>query len=279
MAIDILIGAALAAVTLLPLAWKWQLGVPRAFVAIVALAIAWGSLLRLLDVELIPAWLQVWVLTGLSAVAILAYRFYRDPERQPPEQDDLVVSPADGEVIYVRRSREGRVPASTKNGRAYNLDELTRTPLVARDAVVVGIALSFLDVHVNRAPIAGRVTSFDHHRGTFASLRDAAAVLENERATIVIEREGLQVAVVLIASRLVRRIAARVQAGQQVALGERVGMIKFGSQVDVVLPEEAALAVEVQVGDRVRAGESVLVRLERVTSGRLGSAADHGARR
>ncbi len=105
------------------------------------------------------------VLTLLAALGVLAYRFYRDPEREAPDRADAVVSPADGEVIYVRRSERGRLPASTKKGRTYDLVELTKTPLRERDAVVVGIAMNFLDVHVNRSPIAGQVRVREHSPG------------------------------------------------------------------------------------------------------------------
>jgi phosphatidylserine decarboxylase len=158
----------------------------------------------------------------------------------------------------VRASKDGALPIATKGGRQYALEELTRTPLQSMNAIVVGISLSLMDVHVNRAPIGGRVTVQRHHRGSFASLRRPESAFENERATTVIERGGLEIAVVMIASRLVRRISSYVQEGQLVACGERIGAIRFGSQVDLVLPAEKGLVLHVQPGDRVAAGESVV---------------------
>jgi phosphatidylserine decarboxylase len=192
------------------------------------------------------------------AIAILACRFYRDPDRIAPERDDVIVSPADGEVIYIRKSEGGTLPTSTKHGRAYSLRELTKTPLRSEDAVVIGIAMSFLDVHINRAPIAGRVTLVRHYSGGFGSLKRSAMVFANERTTTFIERGDLQVAVVQIASRLVRQIVSFVREGQDVDLGQRIGMIRLGSQVDVVLPMRDDVKVAVQVGMRVKAGESIL---------------------
>jgi phosphatidylserine decarboxylase len=262
MVADIAIGALLASATLLPLAWKWQLGVRRAAVVVLVLAVGSGLLVAGTDladiVEPAPASLVVWLLTVIASFAMLAYRFYRDPERRAPESADVIVSPADGEVIYVRPSKDGALPIASKGGRQYALEELTRTPLQSTNAIVVGISLSLMDVHVNRAPIGGRVTVQRHHTGSFGSLRRPESAFENERATTVIERGGLEIAVVLIASRLVRRISSYVEEGQLVACGERIGAIRFGSQVDLVLPAEKGLVLHVQPGDRVAAGESVV---------------------
>lgn len=262
MVADIAIGALLASATLLPLAWKWQLGVRRVALVVLALAVGSGLLVAGTDladiVEPAPGGLVVWLLTVIASFAMLAYRFYRDPERRAPEGADVVVSPADGEIIYVRPSKDGALPVATKGARQYTLEELTRTRLQSMNSIVVGISLSFLDVHVNRAPIGGLVTVQRHHRGGFKSLRRPESVFENERATTVVERGGLEIAVVLIASRLVRRISSYVEEGQLVACGQRIGAIRFGSQVDLVLPAEKGLTLHVQTGDRVVAGESVV---------------------
>jgi phosphatidylserine decarboxylase len=255
-------GLALALALTLPLAWKWQLGVRRVAAAVTVLALGAGLLVWLLDANLLLRSLLVAVLTLVAAAAVLAYRFYRDPERTAPAMSErAIVSPADGEVVYVRESRGGRLPVSTKGSRDYALTELTKTTLRSDDAIVIGISMSFLDVHVNRAPIAGRITVQRHFAGLFGSLRRPEMVFENERATTVIERGPLQVAVVQIASRLVRQIVSYVREGDEVAVGQRIGVIRLGSQVDVVVPTTADLELLVRTGDRVRAGESVLAQL------------------
>jgi phosphatidylserine decarboxylase len=209
--------------------------------------------------ELARIWLAgvVWIWTVGAAGSWLLYRFYRDPERTPPDRHDVVLSPADGEVIYVSESRHGALPTAAKSGRQYTLRELVKSSLRVSDATVIGIALNFLDVHVNRAPIAGRVVLKQRHGGPFHSLRKRESVFENERVTMVIERNGFEVAVVLIASRLVRRIVEFVHEGERVALGQRIAAIRFGSQVDVVVPH-SRFKVLARTGDRVVAGESVL---------------------
>jgi len=175
----------------------------------------------------------------------------------------VIVSPADGKVIYIRESHEGLLPVSTKYGQAYPLQELTKSAFYSQEAVVIGISMNFLDVHVNRAPIAGRITLHRHFPGRFGSLRRPEMVFENERATTLIERdEQLQIAVVQIASRLVRQIATFVREGQDVELGQRIGAIRFGSQVDLVLPICQDLKIRVQPGELVKAGQSVIATFE-----------------
>jgi phosphatidylserine decarboxylase len=260
------VGGLLAVLIAAPLAWKWELGLSRVLVSVAVLAVPSAALVALLsDAVSLGDVVQVALVCGITlilALAILAYRFYRDPERRAPDSPNVVVSPADGEVIYVRNSVGGQFPESTKKGRSYELVELTKTPLRDRDAVVVGIAMSFLDVHVNRAPVAGTIRSRKHFPGRFGSLGRPEMVYENERATTVIEAPGLDVAVVQIASRLVRQIAGFVDVGDRVSAGQRIGVIRLGSQVDVVLPRRDGVRITVNPGERVRAGESILAEIE-----------------
>jgi phosphatidylserine decarboxylase len=271
-------GAAVAVLAGSALARKWKLGVLRSALTLTVLAVA-GALLLALSAEplgvpdLALALVETGLTLGLGAVLVLL-RFFRDPERTPPQLTDGLVSPADGEVIYVRRSERGELPVATKNGRTYRVEDLVRTPLEHGEAVAIGISLSFLDVHVNRAPAGGVITAVERHAGRFASLKLPEMAFENERATIVIQRPDLQIAIVLIASRLVRQIVTRVRAGQEVAMGDRLGMIRFGSQVDLVLPDRPGLRVVVGPGDRVVAGETVIVELRRAPAGAARTAPD-----
>jgi phosphatidylserine decarboxylase len=256
---------ALSLATSLPLAWKWNLGVARTAVVVMALSLATGGLTEVVFVTIhveagaVPLKIAVnWLLTlGISS-ALLMYRFFRDPEREVPTAPGVVVSPADGEVLYVRESRNGALPVSTKVGRSYTLEELAKTPLQMSEASVIGIGMNFLDNHVNRAPIEGRIAMMRRFPGPFGSLRRPEMVFANERMTTLIKRGDLQVAVIQIASRLVRRIVPFVDESQEVERGQRIGMIRFGSQVDLVLPRRAELEVTVRPGDRVTAGVSIV---------------------
>lgn len=266
MIVSALIGIVAALAFTLPLAWKWQLGVRRVAIGVVVLGIfaslgVWG-LDALVGIGSVVFAVVTAAATVVLALAVLAWRFYRDPDRTPPQDEGVVVSPADGEIVYVRRSTGGALPVATKVGRDYQLEELTKTELRSGDAHVIGIAMSFLDVHVNRAPVEGVVTIRRHFPGKFGSLRDPEMTFANERATTVIETaSGLEVAVVQIASRLVRQIVSYVEVGERIAQGQRLGIIRLGSQVDLVLPAGDGLEVCVAPGDRVQAGESVLARV------------------
>lgn len=264
MATSTLIGVLLALITMLPLAWKWQLGVKRMALLTGILALLLGLLIgwmgSIIAMSVVLRVALTWFVTLVAVFAFLAYRFYRDPERWIPGRDGVIVSPADGKVIYIRKSHNGMLPVSTKHGQDYPLRELTRTEFYAQDAIVLGISMNFLDVHVNRAPIAGRVIFQQHFPGLFGSLRHAEMIFENERATTVFAQDELQIAVVQIASRLVRQIVSFVNDGQEVALGQRFGAIRFGSQVDVVVPASDSLELLVQPGDIVKAGLTVIAR-------------------
>jgi phosphatidylserine decarboxylase len=260
-----LIGALLAVLTALPLAWKWKLGVSRVAVAVtICAAISIALVAALATAVQLGAIVQagaVWLVTLALGLSALAYSFYRDPERTGPDRDDVIVSPADGRVIYVHEAESGKLPIADKHGKSYTLEELTKTRLRDETAIVIGISLSFLDVHVTRAPVGGRVAIQRHAPGRFGSLRRLEMIFENERSTVVIERNDFQVAVVQIASRLVRRIIDFVTEGDHVMISERLGVIRFGSQVDLVIPKRPECTVSVRPGQQVRAGESIVAEL------------------
>jgi phosphatidylserine decarboxylase len=275
MVVYVFAGEVVALTLALALAWKWQFGLARTAVwmgvfGVVSGAAVWAiaTATGLGGGATIAAACLATIALGAAAVL---YRFYRDPERTPPERQDVIVSPADGEVVYVRESVGGVLPVSTKQGRRYALTELTKTPFAVDEAVVIGIALSFLDVHVNRSPVAGRVTLVRRFPGRFGSLRDPQTIFENERATLLLDRGDVTIGVVQIASRLVRRIVSFVTEGEQVELGTRIGVIRFGSQVDVVLPQRDDLDVRVAAGDRIRAGESIVAVLPRSQDAHAGT--------
>lgn len=189
---------------------------------------------------------------------VILCRFYRDPERIPPHGENYIISPADGKVIYVKEVYRGKVPLSIKSGNQFELAELTKTNLIERPAYLIGIEMSVLNVHVNRAPVPGKIVMQKRVNGDFISLKNPEAPLRNSRLTTVIENGRMRIAVIQIASRLVRLITSYIKPGDELLLGQRLGMIKFGSQVDLVLPQLENLRILAEVGKQVKAGVSVL---------------------
>ena len=255
-------GAALALVTGLPLAWKWQLGVLRASMYILAVsmlvAVALTAIGRWLALNAVTGTMVTWGAIVLAAGAGLLIVFFRDPERPVPSRHDVIVSPADGRVIYVRPVEPGQLPLADKNGRTCPLGELAGTTLGDGRALAIGISMNLTDVHVNRAPVSGCVRLIEHVAGAFGSLRNPEKALTNERVTTVIEDGDLQIAIVQIASRLVRRIVTFGSKGDMLQLGQRIGAIRFGSQVDLIIPARPQIRLTVQPGDRVVAGQTIM---------------------
>jgi phosphatidylserine decarboxylase len=159
--------------------------------------------------------------------------FFRDPERQIPETAGAMVSPADGKVT-----------------------DLSQVNLAGTPHTRISIFLSVFDVHVNRSPIGGIIRDIQYQRGKFLDARTAHCAELNEQNIVTVEGEGQTVIFKQIAGLLARRIVFMPKAGDRVARGQRVGLIKFGSRVDVLFTTEAA--VQVKVGDRVKGGSSVL---------------------
>jgi phosphatidylserine decarboxylase len=177
-----------------------------------------------------------WVGAVFLALGLFTAFFFRDPERAVPADPRLVLSPADGKVIVAG-------PAAAGN------------PL-GEGASQVSIFMSVFDVHVNRAPMGGRISRVDYNPGEFRPAFQDKASLANEQNSVTIEDGGHRVLFKQIAGLIARRIVFKKKPGDSVAAGERVGMIKFGSRVDVFLPPEVRLRAK--KGDRAVAGVTVV---------------------
>jgi len=263
------LGAAFSVLLMLPLAIKWKLTQPLALAGVAAVTVVAALSFFWIYPLCETRWWLAAGLFGQTAVALalalslMMVCLWRDPERIPIEKDEVVLSPADGEVLHIRTVDEGSMPLVTKGGRDYLLRELMGTSLSASAAQVIGVEMNFLNVHVNRCPVAGQVKLLRRIEGKFLSLRQDKAPFVNERLTTIIENSSLTVAVVQVASRLVRCIQSYLSMGETVCVGQRLGIIRFGSLVVVVLPRREDVRVEVKPGDRVTAGISVLARYQR----------------
>ena len=177
----------------------------------------------------------LWTLPALLLAAFFLW-FFRDPERAIPSDAGALVSPADGKVTDVSPVMSNGIP-------------LLR----------ISIFLNVFDVHVNRSPITGIIREVHYHKGKFVNAMNAASAEQNEQNVVTVEGEGQTVVFKQIAGLLARRIVFNKKVGDRVERGERIGLIKFGSRVDVLL--EASATVEVKIGDRVKGGSSVLAYL------------------
>ncbi len=178
---------------------------------------------------------KLFALIGLCVTLFCAY-FFRNPERIAPEDANAVLAPADGRIIYVGPVHEDRLDG-----------EVTK----------VSIFMSVFNVHINRVPVSGRVMDIFYKRGKFLDVRDARATFENEQSGMLLETAGgVRILVVQVAGLIARRIVCYARKGDNLVRGERYGLIRFGSRLDVYLPRSTDLRVS--VGDRTVAGETIL---------------------
>ena len=176
---------------------------------------------------------SVWLVLVPVLLAMFFLWFFRDPKREIPTEPGQIVSPADGlvtEAEWIEMPRGSRLRLS--------------------------IFLNVFDVHVNRSPVSGTVKLCEFRKGKFMNAMNAESVLHNEQTLIVIDAGGYEVGFKQIAGLLARRIVCRLKVGDRVTRGQRIGLIKFGSRVDVLMPAEAQLLVK--TGTRVCGGSTVL---------------------
>ena len=182
-------------------------------------------------------WADIGAILAIVGAAIAG--FFRDPERGVPPGEGLVVSPADGRVVSIAAVRDDSLFA----------DAVSR----------ISIFLSPLDVHINRAPVAGRVDDIRYQAGKFlAAYKDDASRVNEQNALRIVDEREKNWGVVQIAGVLARRIVCRVKRGEALARGQRFGLIMFGSRTDIYLPKGCRL--EVTEGQRVKGGETVIGR-------------------
>ena len=207
---------------------------------IVLSVLVWGAAGTALGVYVSP-----WAAAGPGAVFLFTLYFFRDPRRAPP---------------YEGTERGERVLVSPADGRVVDIEEVEEPEFLGGRALRIGIFLSILDVHVNRSPLAGRVKLVKYTPGKFLAAFNERAATDNESNLVGIEtflHEPLRLAVKQISGIIARRIVCTCRETEDLARGERFGMIKFGSRTELYLPPGAA-EISVKVGDRVRGGLTVI---------------------
>ncbi|MFA5073772.1 MAG: phosphatidylserine decarboxylase family protein [Nitrospirota bacterium] len=179
-----------------------------------------------------------WRNVGIGALVICLFVlfFFRDPERAIPEGKDIVVSPADGRIVVLKNVYEPHY--------------------LKQEVIQVSIFLSVFNVHVNRSPIGGIIKQVQYHPGKFHVASVEKASLENEQTAMVIANGNRTILVKQIAGLIARRIVCYAKPGDAITSGERYGLIRFGSRVDLFLPKDTAL--QVVLGDRVKGGRDII---------------------
>ena len=184
---------------------------------------------------------KIVLLFSVAVILFLTLNFFRDPERKTPVKDGIIVSPADGKVFVVKR----------------NLSN----DFVGENVNLISIFMSPLDVHVNRIPVNGKVEYLKYHEGKFLAAFDEHSMNKNERMEIGIDSKSGKVLFTQVAGFLARRIVTELKIGDTVKIGDRFGMIKFGSRVDVFVPANFEPAVK--LNDRVKAGNTILFEISK----------------
>lgn len=197
--------------------------------------------------------LLVYLIIGILVFLFVLYKFWflRDPDRKIPSGNN-VVSPADGRVIRIMPFDNTEV--MVQKGLAGQIKVLTED--VAEEGNIVSIFMSPADVHINRAPIKGEIKYVKYHSGAFRPAKYFDAVFDNENAQTLIVDKKLRVKVIQIAGIMARRVVSFLKPGQFVEKGERIGLIKLGSQCTLVLPKQVKL--KVKEGDYVYGGSTII---------------------
>jgi phosphatidylserine decarboxylase len=197
---------------------------------------AYRFILPLAGAAALLFWLNlIWPACVLLLLASFVCYFFRNPKREVPEGENLVVSPADGKVVRI-----ARIPNEDGEG----------------EKLLVSIFLNIFNVHVNRSPIKGVLKKFEYKRGKFKVAYDDDASRVNEQNILTIKGDGIEVIVKQIAGLIARRVVCWKSLGNNVEQGELIGLIRFGSRVDVVLPLQTNILV--RMGDLVKGGSSIL---------------------
>jgi len=208
-----------------------------------------------------PLWVTTPFISGFVVVVLFLglffFRFFRNPHRTIPGKSNDIVSGADGRIIYIKELEANQIPVTVKKLRIANINEITKTDILVQPCYLIGIAMTLFDVHINRAPVDGKIIFIKHTEGTAIGLNSPSSTIANERNTIVIQRDdGVMVGIVQIAARFVRRCIVSAHEGDIVKRGDIIGKIRWGSQVDIIIPRNCTIFI--REGEQVYAGKTVI---------------------
>jgi len=230
-----------------------------------------------------------WMVIAPFVITVFMFYFFRDPERQIPDGENIFVSPADGKVILIKNVQGETIPSLLKGNKDVIARSKTPSPVIARDKVPkqshdrlgvgsaifkseiatpsarndrvnefieISIFMSPFNVHVNRAPCDGKIKNIQHNKGKFMAAYKDQSSLKNENIEMTLDTKYGDILVRQVAGYIARRAVCRANAGDTLRRGERYGIIKFSSRLDVYLPKNTE--IKVKLGDKVKAGETVI---------------------
>lgn len=199
------------------------------------------SILVAIVASFAPKWVGYIIYLVLIVLCGLILYFFRDPKRTPPDNDKIILSPADGRVVLIQ--------------------EIDENEYLDAPATQISIFLSPLDVHVNRVPVSGNLEYVKYYPGKYLMAWEDHASELNERAHFgVMHPSGIKILFKQITGFMARRIVYHLKEGEQIKAGQRFGIMKFGSRMDIILPKE--IKIRVKKGDRTVAGESIIAAIE-----------------
>jgi phosphatidylserine decarboxylase len=221
--------------------FRWRSGLRFARWGLAELQLMGWPLLLL---TILLACTRFWYAAVVPAVPFcLIVYFFRDPMRRSPADPGLLVAPADGKVVEITR--------------------LERDEFIGGPAVRIGIFLSIFNVHLNRAPTASRVIELRYSPGAFLDARDPQCAFRNENTWIGLEEESpphRRMVVRQVSGKIARRIVCDLRSGEVLGRGQKIGMIKFGSRTELIIPDADGLEIKVEVGQKIRAGVTIMAK-------------------
>lgn len=201
------------------------------------------------------------LIISLALAVIASVKFFlRDPERAVTQIRAVLLSPADGTVVSVRRYTAGEAPTISKGGKSFKVEELAGTDLLGVEGTVVSIHISPLDVHTIRSPTDGKIVHINKIVGGLKLMRDPSFEVENERVSIVLETFAGRVGVIIVGAPIASSVNTLAGLGDGVNAGQRIARIRLGSLASLVIPDESNLSVIVRCGERVKAGLTIIAR-------------------
>jgi len=210
----------------------------------------------ILTLSIVSSLLSTIIIFIVCSLCFLWY-FHRNPKRAISEDPDIILSPADGRIVYIKKIKKGSVIESVKKGKNMKLTDLTGMNDIKwnqKSGWIIGVEMRLFDVHITRAPVKGKKVFENHISGNIVTMNNPKFEWINERVSVVLEAQaGIPIGVVQIASFLARTIKSYVQEKDFVNQGEQLGIIRFGSQVDLIVFSEN-VEILASVNDRVYAG-------------------------